>query len=298
MTTTNESHPATVTNANDPEKRGRIKVACAAILGDEETELPMWVEPLPMWGWFVVPDVGEVVEVEVLSGSSEDDSHGQITIDSLDIKWRGDRYWGNSEGPSPRPVPEDFTKTNYGKRRGYATPAGHVMLFDDADDGRKVTMTWKSKDGKYSSFGIDPDGSFVVNTVTGHTLYLDSKNGAVSLVDQFGNSYSSDTDGIRLISKDSDIVSMKSGNIQILAQAGAVISAGNVHLDAGEINLGDGLTSLLTEYAILGTTFLTLFANHVHPTTSPGSPTLAPVPGAGGAPATWMAALSQVVKLK
>ena len=82
---------ATVTNNVDPENRGRISVACVGLLGDEETELPMFVEPVHDWGWFYIPDVGELVEIEVIESSDEDEQHGQMSIDNLDIKWRSKR---------------------------------------------------------------------------------------------------------------------------------------------------------------------------------------------------------------
>ena len=69
---TTQTFDATVTNIEDPEKRGRIEVSCAGLLGDEDSTLPMWVEPNTDWGWFYVPDVGELVEIEHVSSTSDD----------------------------------------------------------------------------------------------------------------------------------------------------------------------------------------------------------------------------------
>lgn len=297
--TLTETYPATVTATNDPEKRGRIRVACVGLMGDEETELPMWVEPALAWGWFVIPDVGEVVELEVVTGSSDDESFAQASIDGLDAKWKGDRYWGNSEGPAPRPVPEDFTANNYGKRRGFATPGGHVMLFDDTPGDERVSWTWKNKDAKFSSVSIDKDGSIVASDHSGNLLYMNAKKQEVALWDGLGNSYSSGPAGIKIVQKDSNLIELKpDGNAQILAQKGVVVNGANVHINASEINLGDGLAAALTEFAILGTTFINLFANHIHTATGATAPTTPPLIGDGGNPALWILALSTQVKMK
>ena len=83
------SYPATVTSTEDPEKRGRIKVACSAMMGDEETEIPQWVQPIYEWGWFVVPDPGEIVDLEVTEGHHDDEHFGQSSIANLDPRWKG-----------------------------------------------------------------------------------------------------------------------------------------------------------------------------------------------------------------
>lgn len=300
-----ETYPATVTANNDPDKRGRVRIACAALMGDEETELPMWVDALPQWGWFIVPDVGELIEIEVVTASSEDESAGQASIDNPDIKWRGARYYGNKEGPQPTDVPEDFTASNYGKRRGFATPGGHVMLFDDTEGDRKVSMSWKSgDDNKFTWFSIDKDGSLGMSTHAGHLVYMNAKKSELSIIDPFGNTYFSDKDGLKLMQADGNVLELhKNGNCQILAQKGITLNGGNVHLNAGEVLLGDGIAALITEFALLGTTFINLFANHTHPvpgvTAGAASvPSLAPIVGAGGNPALWIAALSTEVKLK
>jgi hypothetical protein len=156
-----ETHVARVTANNDPEERGRIRVACVALLGDDETELPMWVEPALPWGMFAVPDVGELVEIEVLSGSRHDESYGQMSLDNLDPKWKGARFF-NEDEDVPTPVHDDF-KTHYGKRRGFATPFGHVLMFDDTTDDPSLWLAWTSEKGstdatKRTVIHIDKNG--------------------------------------------------------------------------------------------------------------------------------------------
>lgn len=275
MTTHYEKYEAKVTKNDDPEKRGRIKVSCVGLMGGEDEEVPMWVEPVPAWGWFVVPDIGEMVEVECVSGSSEDEQYGQSSIDGLDLKWRsGKRFWGNSEaadGIGATPVPEDFTATNYGKRRGFATPAGHVFLFDDTDGDRKITLTWH-QDGKRSLVAFDKDGSYIVNTHVGHLMYFNAVSKELSIVDPNGNHYRSKDDTISIMNKEGCTYEAKGKNVQILAMGSALVSAKNISLKAGAVELGDAATA----FALLGDLFMTYFMAHTHPTgTGPSGP---PIP--------------------
>lgn len=289
-----ETYPATVVGTDDPQQRGRIRVACAALLGDESAALPMWIEPVLDWGWFTVPDVGEIVDIEVATGSTEDEQQGQVSIDNLDAKWRGGRYYGGAESDTSRDVADEF-KQNYGKRRGFATPGGLILFFDDTDDSRQISLTWN--DGQnplgFSHMSIDKDGSVIWGTKTGHLLTMNAKTGELSLIDQHGNSYSSNENGLKLIDKFSNILEFKDGVVQLLAQSGLTASAKDIVLDAGLTQLGG---SPATEPVLLGNIFLTLFANHIHSTgMGPSGPALV---GAGGSPALWSTALSTFVKTK
>jgi len=176
MAISTATYTAQVTFNQDPDKRGVIRVTCVGLMGDEDTEIPVDVEPVHDWGWFVVPDVGELVEVECVEGSSEDEQKGQMSIDNLDLKWRGSRYYGNDEGDVPTPIHAMFTSKNYGKRRGFATPAGHVFMFDDTKGAEEITLAWK--DGS-AFLTIDPKGSLTLKNTKGATFVMDSNTGKV-----------------------------------------------------------------------------------------------------------------------
>jgi hypothetical protein len=158
-----EHHLATVTATDDPEKRGRIRVTCVGLLGDDESDLPMWIEPVLDWGWFAIPDPGEQVEIEINVASDEDESYNQASIDQLDAKWRGGRYFGGSENTQPVLINE-FFKASYGKRRGFMTPWGHVMLFDDTEGSASIAIHMalekdaRTDAAKLHSIVVDKDG--------------------------------------------------------------------------------------------------------------------------------------------
>lgn len=181
---TTEKYPAVVSSTEDPEQRGRLKVTCAALTGDEESDLPEWVEPSPDWGWFVIPEVGEVVEIEVVTGTIEDESYGQASIDNLDARWRGVRFYGNEEGQAPTPINPEFL-TNYGKRRGFATPLGHYIIFDDTAGAPKIVLTWvKNVDAgaeEISQLIIDTDGTTKMAVLGKHSIHLKANELEVKL---------------------------------------------------------------------------------------------------------------------
>jgi len=209
MAVTEETYPATVTANNDDEQRGRIRVACVALLGDEETELPMWVEPVLDWGFFIVPDVGETVDIAVVTDSDEDEIRGQMSLDNLDIRWKGQRYYTNDEPENENTVATvvhpDF-KTAYGKRRGFATPHGHTMVFDDTPDAPGMALTFSKEKlavgadvdaTNVTRIEIQADGSVKVNIFDKHSITFASEDGKLTVGIDGGA-------GLQLANKDAD----------------------------------------------------------------------------------------------
>lgn len=123
MASGREIHTATVQSNEDPKKRGRIKVSCEAILGDDQV-IDVWIPPSSNSpGWFFVPEVSDTVEIEI---NQSDDT--EIT---LNMKYRAVVYNDDSE------VNEVFKRgyqRGLPKRMGIVTPAGHMIIFDNGDD--------------------------------------------------------------------------------------------------------------------------------------------------------------------
>jgi len=140
------------TDASDPDikiKRGWIKVSCAELLGDHDTVCPVWIKPRLDWGWFIVPDIGEMVAISVTVENDADIVKGQVTIDAPDLNWSGVRYYSENKIGEVPTVINDAFQTNYGKRRGFCTPYGHTILFDDTKGDSQVYIT--SVVGKHST---------------------------------------------------------------------------------------------------------------------------------------------------
>jgi hypothetical protein len=251
-----EKHDATVMTIEDPEKRGRIKVACVGLLGDEDTEVPQWIEPNLQWGWFVVPDPGEIVEIEAVMSDDQDEIFGQSSIENMELRWSGRRSWTNDsvEDGEPRPINKEF-EINYGKRRGFATPTGHIILFDDTKGSEQISITW-IQDDKKQSILFNEKGSIEIANANDSKINLDSENGKVEIEDENGNK-----------------ITMEDGLITVDAQNDLVVNGENTNIETSKIYLLAGAS----ESVVLGDTFKRdVFDIHTHSTAfGPSGP---PVP--------------------
>lgn len=122
-------HVGSVTDNNDPEKRGRVKFKCETLLGDQEH--PEWADPIGIGigggaGILVVPEVGAPIEVEV------DDADSEYTP-----RYRGGTFTDNQAVP-------DELKEGYPKRRGIKTPGETVILIDDTPGSEMLLITDKN----------------------------------------------------------------------------------------------------------------------------------------------------------
>lgn len=150
---------AKVTNIEDPEKRGRIRVECRAFL-PEGTELDEWVEPMFPYtgekdsGIFFVPGKGTQVELEYQDTDLSDESPGQGFIRFPDFRWRCCLY------SSTEDVPAEF-RENYGKRMGWKTPEGSLFMFDDTDKSFLLKAAKVVVDSDDIKLGVDADAELV-----------------------------------------------------------------------------------------------------------------------------------------
>lgn len=192
MSVTTERYEAIVSKIegfdDEDEKRGVIEVICPGLMADDETPLPVLCGPVHDWGWFYVPDVGEAVEIEVVTSSDRDEVWGQQTLEALAPTWRGKRQHTDIEpdGDDPRPIHDDYVATNYGKRRGFSTPFGHVLLFDDTPDDQRIYITHMAEQlepgeapdpEKFTRIEIEPDGSLIVSFLNKHKLHFTTEQG-------------------------------------------------------------------------------------------------------------------------
>jgi hypothetical protein len=235
MTRDVRTYLARVVNNKDPEKRGRVKVSCPDLVGTNR-ELPDWVEPLLDWGWFYVPDVDELIEIEVLLTTGRDTRPLESSLHKLNMKWRGGRVYGGEKTDAPRPIPDQFTE-NY-KRRGIATPLGHILFFDDTPGEQTVTLSWSdgSTPPVYSSITVDTDGTIKLSLGDGqHLLHLKENELEVKL---------SEGASLKVTGKDSSTVT--------------VLGDGGV-----KAAIADHLQTLYTQ-AVTG--MKPTFDDHIHPT--------------------------------
>lgn len=217
---------AVVSNNIDPLRQGRIKVTCSALLGDESSELPGWIEPALPWGWFIVPDVGQQVTILFTEETSSDVFRGESSITHPNIQWEGATHFTGPLAVDGNPIGSEFTIKNYTKRRGFKTPAGHVLLFDDSQHGREVRMSWSGgtpATPKSAFWSFDNKGSFAVQDAGGNVFYMNAKKtgsltGEVSMIHKSGNRISIDDDGISMVDKHGNAIVMNAAGISIVSQ--------------------------------------------------------------------------------
>lgn len=229
MPTVIERYPATVTNNEDPDKLGRVKVKSLQLMGDETVEYPDFIDPAFDWGWFYVPDVGEEIEIEVVVKDDQSEGvPGQAFLEQPRPRWRNKRF-SSDEGEAPRPPNGLFTSKNYGKRRGFATPNGHVLLFDDTPGDESIILTWKKNgEEKFTQISFDKEGSIVLLTHNSMLLHLNAKEGkeGTTVLDKHGNLLATDKDGIKVADKHSNIIELKDGAVQVTAAGDLLAMAG------------------------------------------------------------------------
>jgi hypothetical protein len=157
--TFSESAEATVTRVDDPEELGRIKVRCEAIAGDDE-EIDEWIQPLfsnagAGASVFILPDPGDAVEIEYVTGSTLDSSYGQSFMSNPRLRWKAGVNREKAD------IPEEFRGANYGKRAGIRVGKNpNMVAFDKEKDeaalkGAKKTRIGTLTGGQPAVVGTD-----------------------------------------------------------------------------------------------------------------------------------------------
>lgn len=134
MPTLQETHMGVVTDNNDPEQRGRLKLKCQSLVA-VDVELPDWIEPAAQLfastggaAALFLPAIGSTVELTCDVHDTElDEMPGERFLQNPAMKWRP-ATMTDKAGPMPLP---DVLRINYPNRRGWATPSGHYVVCDD-----------------------------------------------------------------------------------------------------------------------------------------------------------------------
>ena len=233
-----------VVSNEDPQKRGRLKLRVPSVLGAEESD---WALPcVPFgggagYGFFAVPEAEAQVWVEFEEG----DVHRPL--------WVG-TFW-QAEGDVPQGAAISPPTT-----RVLRTPKGHALQFDDKDDEEQISLSHP----KEATLVIDKDGGIALTDAKGAKLTLDAAGERVVLQDASGNSLTMTSSGT--------IVEDANGNRIEMASSGINVKGQQIVVEGSQVMLGGSGG----EPVIKGTSFLSLFATHMHPTAmGPSGP---PVP--------------------
>ncbi|MCK5232899.1 MAG: phage tail protein [Desulfobulbaceae bacterium] len=237
---------ATVVDNCDPQKRGRLKLQVPSVLADQESD---WALPcLPFGGLtdqglFTVPEIGAQVWMEFEEG------------DISRPIWTG-TFW-QQEADVPVEAAKDEPTTRLLK-----TPSGHVLQFDD-ESGKEVFRLHHPSEAELT---IDENGVIKLVDASASTLTLDAQAGKAVLEDSNGNTLTMSSAGTVLEDSNGNKIEMTASGITVKGQQ-VVIEGSMVALG------GQG-----GEPVIKGSTFLSLFATHIHTAPPLGGPTTPPIP--------------------
>ena len=161
-----------VTNNDDPEKMGRVKVKYPCLTEEHESH---WVRIASQMagngrGMFNLPEVND----EVLVAFEHGDIHRPFILGQL---WNGkDKF--------PTVTGEPMLKGGEVNRRGYYTRIGHQLVFDDTN--RKGEIRLKTCNNHVIVMD-DANKKIEVTTKDGHKVLMDDGGNKVVVTDKNGN---------------------------------------------------------------------------------------------------------------
>ncbi|MFT2720557.1 VgrG-related protein [Deinococcus sp. A31D244] len=203
-----------VTNNDDPDNLGRVKVKFPALTEDDESD---WARVVnlgggPNRGSQFTPEVND----EVLIGFEHGDIHHPYVIGGL---------WNGSDAP-PRPTGKTI-KNGSVIQRVYRTRLGHELIYDDPPDPDPPRITLQSSKNHALELNDDKKKPFLqLRTTSGHRLTLmdDPRAPHVTLEDKNGNQLKLDT-------KTNTLTITSTGRLELKARSGIKIDAGGGNVD-------------------------------------------------------------------
>jgi len=237
-------HRATVVDNDDPERLGRVRLCIPDVLGDVTSNWALPSVPyggLADRGMLLVPDVDAQVWAEFEAGNV-----------SRPI-WTG-TFW-QAAGDPPEEAADTAPTT-----RVLKTAAGHVLLLEDAGGEERATLVHPSG----ATIDVDPNGTIAMTDAGGASVTLDAAAASITIADANGNSMEMTSSGTT--------VTDAAGNTIEMAASGVTVKGTMVRVEGSQVTLGGSGGEPLLK----GTSFLTLFATHMHPTAM--GPTGPPIP--------------------
>lgn len=223
-----------VSDNDDPEKRGRLRVTVPSVLGAEVTG---WALPcLPFGGladqgWFAVPENESQVWVEFEEG------------DVSRPIWTGTFWRTESDVPAEAAISPPTTRL-------LKTPSGHLIQIDDKEDEERFFLHHPAG----TELEIDKDGNVVLTDAGGSTVTLDAAGGTLKIEDSNGNKIEMAAAGTTVEDANGNKIEMAAAGVTVTGQK--VVVKGTTVMLAGEGG----------EPIIKGQSFITMFMTHVHPT--------------------------------
>jgi hypothetical protein len=199
-----------ISDNQDPDLRGRVRVLVPSILGETETD---WAEPVIAFGGvadaglYLIPPVQAIVWVEFEEG------------DLSRPLWTGTRWLPASDtsGSDAIGPPEKLVLQSVG---------GHRFELDDTGGSPRVVL--RHSGGAAAT--LDENGSVKLEDSSGAALTLDAQQGQLLIEDANGNSITLDSSGVK--------VEDASGNQIALAASGLTLKGTMVTISGQQVSIG------------------------------------------------------------
>lgn len=179
-------YDAVVTDNQDPTGQGRIRVACAGIQGDEETQLPVWIRSTMPHGMFSIPNIGQQIRITMTQDPTKDSFESQSTIGLDTLSWDGQESRSAPNVTSPQTASMYMVGKNYAQRRGWTSPAGNGFIVDDTQGDQEFMLLLQGDDGN-TFIRFETDGSIVMNNPAQQLFYMNAGDRETTLAN--GNSH-------------------------------------------------------------------------------------------------------------
>jgi uncharacterized protein involved in type VI secretion and phage assembly len=279
----------TVVSNEDPEERGRVQIRVDDLAHTSSSEV--WVPPMfdmagNKKGSFFPPEEGDWVRVVFHMGDP-----------SIPFAYMGG-WFGNTDK-----APEFAYSNGRPEKRGFITRMGQSLLFSDEPGNEFVRLLWhkpaasdpalndpsRTADrttGNFSFLELTKDGSVQIANKNGSLMLMDATQKNVSVISQQGHALTLSDDGITIVDKDGNLISINGGKVNVVASGSVTVSGSTVNLSSAGVYLGNPASAS----AVCGEALMTWLTSHTHSTgVGPsGPPIIAPPP----------TILSKSVKLK
>lgn len=254
-----------VTDNEDPDKRGSIKVKVPTMFG---SQMEVWARPCFPTAHFYVPPVAARVWIEFEAGNPNYPLYVGV-------------WYPTDAVPAEAAIapPDD---------RVIKTPSGHTIELMDKEGEEKIVIRHKDN----SFIALDKNGSVLVSNKNGSHIFLNAERGDVTITEEHGNTIWMKEDGMAIVNGDGTMIEMKGEAVKVVAHGAVALHAKDVQIASASVSLGKDATMS----AVIGENLLTMFDTHTHG--SAVGPTTPPVPPSSVLMGTPASPLSLNVKVK
>lgn len=194
-----------VTNNNDTEGMGRVKVKFPSISNSDESHWARIATFMagPGRGAYFLPEIDDEVLVAFENGSFD----SPFIVGCL---------WNGQDSP-----PQTNSDGN-NHIRELRTRSGHSLLFDDSSDASTAKVTLTTANGHCIELDdASNTGKIALTTNGGHSLILDDQNQAVTLDDSNNNNITLDAQGVSITDVSGNTISTTKTSVVIEGAGGA-----------------------------------------------------------------------------